>query len=266
MNHIEVHISQSQVDVYATDAGTMGPLHHIAVVQNANLTFSRGLVWLEDAHYNADKFGQHNQMQHTFSWANVGFDGPVLARDLAFDSPDALAPVPATGQINLGVDAQPNSGPQLSIPNVSGIQNATAGLLTFNFFHYTAPQSVTYVVNGHAHSVAWPYPDTTGGTWRTLAGPVPLSEVVAGTNTVSIFAPDQELTIANVDLVMVGAAGVPAAPAGQAPTNTPVPTKPVPPTQVPATPTPTTPACAVVVLINGQQTTVSRPASFCTNQ
>ena len=39
LNHVEIHVSQSQLDVYATDAGTTAPLKHIAVVPNANLTF-----------------------------------------------------------------------------------------------------------------------------------------------------------------------------------------------------------------------------------
>ena len=37
LNHIELRISQAQVDVYATDAGTTSPLHHIAVISNPDL-------------------------------------------------------------------------------------------------------------------------------------------------------------------------------------------------------------------------------------
>ena len=73
----------------------------MATIANANLTFTRGLIWIEDAHYNANKFGCHCQAQHTFTWDNVGFDGPVVARDLAFDANDAMKPL-ANGQINLG--------------------------------------------------------------------------------------------------------------------------------------------------------------------
>jgi len=247
MNHVELHISQNQIDAYATDAGTTAPLKHIAVVQNANLTFTRGLVWLEDVHYNAAKFG--GQTQHTFSWDNMGFDGPVLARDLAFDAPDALTPVAGyPGKINLGYSSLPGNGPQLTVPNVTGIQNAAAGLLTFNFFHYDAPSTITYVVNGHSHSVAWPYPDQSFLSWRTLAVPVPLSEVVAGNNTVSITS-DQQLVVANVDLVMVGAGGgggsvpPPSTPAVATATS-------IPATPAPATATPTlVPATATATMI-----------------
>lgn len=204
LNHIEVHVSQSQIDVYATDAGTTSPLKHIAVIPNANLSFTRGLVWIEDAHYNASK--GNGQTEHTFAWDNVGFDGPVLPRDLGFDAPDALT-VPTSGEVNVGWLAQPGTGKPFTIANVSGSANATAGLLVFDFHHYDAPTSLTYVVNGHSHTVAWPFADTRGYTWRSYAAPVPLSDVVSGTNNVNIYAADQPLVIANVDLILAGAGG-----------------------------------------------------------
>ena len=227
MNHVELHISQSQIDVYATDAGTMAPLKHIAVVPNANLSFTRGLIWIEDVHYNAAKFG--GQAQHTFAWDNVGFDGPVLPRDLSFDAVDALTAVAGyPGKLNLGWSSPPGNGPQLTIANVSGMQNAAAALLTFNFFHYDAPNTITYVVNGHMHSVAWPFPDKSFLSWRTLAVPVPVSDVVEGTNTVSITA-DKQLALANVNIILV-AAGPTIGPAGQE-SAAPAPPPPAPPPQ-----------------------------------
>ena len=64
MNHYEVQVSTNQIDVYGTNAVHAGtpepghtPLVHIATIPNANLSFTRGLVWIEDAHYNGDKFG-----------------------------------------------------------------------------------------------------------------------------------------------------------------------------------------------------------------
>ena len=57
-NHVELKISQNQIDIYATDAGVApspANLKRIAVVTDANLSLTRGLIWLEDVHYNADK-------------------------------------------------------------------------------------------------------------------------------------------------------------------------------------------------------------------
>jgi hypothetical protein len=207
MNHVELRISTSQIDVYATDAGTTTPLKHIAVVPNANLSFSRGLIWVEDVHYNAAKGG--GTAQHTFAWDNVGFDGPILARDVGFDALDALTPVSGRpGVVNLGWASPPRTGKPFPIHNVSGIASAPSALLTFNFFTYDAPPSLTYVVNGHTHSQAWPFPENRGYTWRTLAVPVPLSELVTGTNTINVFASSVPLVISNADIILVAAGGV----------------------------------------------------------
>jgi hypothetical protein len=209
LNHVEIHVSQNQLDVYATDAGTTAPLKHIAVVPNVNLSFTRGLIWIEDVHYNAHKFG--GAAEHTFAWDNVGFDGPAIAHDLTFDVPDNTQPVVGyPGTINLGWGAGPGTGPTLSIPGVTNIQNATAALLTFHFFATADPSSVTYTLNGHSHTVKpafAPGLDTNGGfSPISFAEPVPLNEVVPGTNSVTIST-NLPGVVSNVDLVLVAAGG-----------------------------------------------------------
>jgi hypothetical protein len=64
----------------------------ISVITNMTLSLTRGLVWMEDVHYNGDKDGP-DQGTHTFTWDNFGFDGPTLPRDLAFDVADRMVPV-----------------------------------------------------------------------------------------------------------------------------------------------------------------------------
>jgi hypothetical protein len=58
----------------------------------------------------------------------------------------------------------------------------------FNFFHELPPTTLTVNVNGHAHSVPWPYPDNFGYIWRTYAVTIPVTDLVAGTNVVAIGA------------------------------------------------------------------------------
>jgi hypothetical protein len=56
-------VSQNEIDVYATDAGVVASptaLRKIASITNANLTLTRGLVWLEDVRYDADKGPRHH--------------------------------------------------------------------------------------------------------------------------------------------------------------------------------------------------------------
>jgi hypothetical protein len=204
MNHVELRINQNQIDVFATDAGTTTPLKHIAVVKNANLTLTRGLIWLEDAHYNADKGGAPSQRMHTFVWDNVAFDGPFTYRDLSFDAPDAVVPVGSNGVINLGKTSWANQSSTWNVPAMPAGPSAAAVRVLFNFFHYDPPNALNVTVNGHPHVAPWPYPERQGFTWRTLAVTIPISDLVAGTNTVTIGA-DQPITTSNVNIVLVDA-------------------------------------------------------------
>lgn len=207
MNHVEVRVSANQIDVYATDAGTTAPLKHIAVITNTNMTFTRGLVWFEDMHYNADKGGTPSQREHTFAWDNLAFDGPVVARDLAYDALDEAVPGP-NNTVNLGQHSGPNQTASWNVLGVAPSAAATAVKVLFNF--YAGPNAPTVLnvnVNGHAHSMAWPYPDNQANMWRTLAVPIPPSDLVSGTNVVALGG-DIDLVTSNVDIVLAGAGGI----------------------------------------------------------
>jgi hypothetical protein len=89
----------------------------------------------------------------------------------------------------------------------------------FSFFHYDPPTVLNLTVNGHAHHVAWPFPNRLGFTWRTFAVTIPIQDLVAGTNSVTIGG-DQPIVTSNVNIVLVNAG---ASPTGS-PTEVPVPT------------------------------------------
>jgi hypothetical protein len=239
LNHIELHISQSQTDVYATDAGTTSPLRHIATV-HANLTLTRGLIWLEDVHYNADKF--NSQGTHTFAWDNVGFDGPVLARDLTFDVPDHLA-ADGGGVYELGWAAAANQPLNFSVGGVTNVESAVAAYVLLSAYSYSTGYTFSYSLNGHSHIYTWPFPASVPGyAWNTFALPLALSEVVAGTNALVLSA-NAGVDVANIDLLLAGAGGVPGLPpplptATATPTPTATPTSSATPTRT-VTPTAT---------------------------
>lgn len=213
MNHVEMRIAQNQIDVYATDAGvaaTNATLKHIAVITSANLTLTRGLIWIEDVHYNADKSGQNrpSQRQHTFTWDNVAFDGPFPGRDFGFDAPDNTAPG-QNGSVNLGKLALGGGFSSWSIPGVPAKPNPAAVRILFNFDTGNSspdPKTLNVTVNGHAHSVPWPYPDQLQATVRTFAVTVPVTDLVTGTNTVLLGA-EVALVFSNVDIVLAGVTG-----------------------------------------------------------
>lgn len=208
MNHYEIRVSQNQIDVYGTDAGvtpTVATLKQLATIANANLGFTRGLVWIDDVHYNADKGGTPSQRQHTFSWDNVAFDGPFVYRDFSYDALDNNTPN-ANG-VDLGKLSFPGAASTWNVLSMPASPNPAAVRVLFNFFHYAPPSALTVTVNGNAHSVPWPYPDQLGFTWRTYAMSIPVTDLVAGTNAVAIGATDQAIVTSNVDIALVNVPG-----------------------------------------------------------
>ncbi len=214
MNHYEIQVAVNQIDVYATNAftpgGTVPPLVHIATIANANLSFTRGLVWIEDAHYNGNKF--NTQGTHTFTWDNVGFDGPVLPRDLTFDAPDCKCGTATlqngTTGTNLAYFVGPNASVSVNtLPVTSANITVAAGAaVLFNFWDTLEPFTINLAVNGHSISTPWPYPDTQTGA-RTLAVDVPLADLISGVNTVTFMTGNYGLNVFNVDLLLKGAGG-----------------------------------------------------------
>jgi hypothetical protein len=214
LNHFQIDVSTDTIVVYGTDAGKSRPLVHIVTIRNAALGFTRGYIWLEDVHYNANKDINGDtllQAMHTFTWDNVGFDGPILPRDLGFDAPDSLKRVPHYPRLeNLGWYSTASAPARITIPRVSGIKRASGGLLMFNFIDLdSAPVNLEYSLNGHrTHVVRWPYRGTMTGSPRAIGIPISLSEVVPGTNHVKIWSGKDGLIVSNVDLIMKGAGGI----------------------------------------------------------
>lgn len=208
LNHFEVHLSPQTVQVYGTDAGTSAPLKLLAEADDANLPLTRGLIWIEDVHYNGDKF--NTQRSNTFAWDNVGFDGPILSRDVTFDVLDNLS-ANSDGTVQLGW-VVPTASETLTLKTMPlvNVYAASAALVTFNWFSQ-APEVPSLSVNdGPLLSTPWPFENTTY-VWRTLAVSVPLAQLKTGVNIIRFQAPTTAVVIANVDIILVGAGGVPTA-------------------------------------------------------
>jgi hypothetical protein len=214
LNHVEIRISQNQIDVYASDAGSK-TLRLINTITNANLTFTKGLIWIQDAHYNAEKAHVQDpniadQKNHTYTWDNVAFDGPATYRDLSFDVLDNGAPM-ANGVKKIGWDSTPASPANLNtLPmTAANIAAATGSFLLFNFGKDIQPTVFTYTINGHPNTAPTPLASNLIGM-RTLAVPVPLNQLVAGSQNIRLSS-DQNMVVSNVNVVLVAAAPVPGA-------------------------------------------------------
>jgi hypothetical protein len=241
LNHVEIRISVGEIQVWVSDptnTPATAALHLVADLKNANITMTKGLTWMLDAHYNGNKFD--TQGTHTFAWDNFGFDGPDTYRDLAFDVPDSTAKT-ATGAGNLGYELKKSENLSLPVNGVYRLQTPTGGLVTFNFFPWDNTVPSFRVSNsagsGPWHDTVWPF-DSETYAWRTLGVAIPASEIQDGTNTLefknnTVNGFDSEV-VANVDLILVAGSPVP----GQTVASTPPPSPAPTPTPIP-TPTPT---------------------------
>jgi hypothetical protein len=212
-NHIEIRVAAGSVTVYESDPGRPASLRQVA---HADFTvpLTRGLVWLEDVHYNGNKF--NSQQTNTFTWDNLAFDGPVLPRDVGFDVLDGTSPGARAENglptANLGYPIHNGGGSvTLQIPNVRNTAGAAAALLELTYWPQSQ-ETLFYQVNGHpAHSFPWPF-GPNGATYesQTVAMPVPLAEVHDGTNTVTLTTSDtgNGVDTANYDLILAAAGGI----------------------------------------------------------
>ncbi|MGZ4766542.1 MAG: hypothetical protein ACXVH5_09885 [Ilumatobacteraceae bacterium] len=214
MNHFEVRLSQNHLEVWGTDAGGTA-LKQVAVADNIGLTFTKGLVWLNDVHYNARKAVEPcqcgTQFNHTFTWDNLGFDGPKTYRDLGFDVPDAnVTGGPATaGDATRRVGFNIGVGPTaLTTASVRRDQTPTGAQVVLNTYSFA--QTIPSIsINGNPYIVTpWPAGLPTYA-WTSISIPVPLDQVHDGPNTITFVSGDPSTTVSNVSIILVAASAVP---------------------------------------------------------
>ena len=166
---------------------------------DVTLSMTRGVVWMEDVHYNACKF--NDQCDHTFAWDNLGFDGPTPYRDMTFDVPDG-SPTSLGGSIQAGTDLT------VSTSDVHWLQTPTAAYIALNWFPFEGNEVPSVSVNGNPiRSMAWPF-DATNYVWRTIAIPIPFSDVKEGTNTITLHS-SAHAVVSNVNVILIAASPVP---------------------------------------------------------
>ncbi len=214
MNHFEVRLSQNRMEVWGTDAGSSA-LKQLAVADNLGLTFTKGLVWLDDVHYNARKSIEPcecgTQYNHTFAWDNLGFDGPKTYRDLGFDVPDAnvAGGKSAVGEDTRRVGYSVGSSPvTFSVTGVHHDQPPTGALVVYNAWSMDTVNPSISLNGGAWIDTPWIFDDEAWG-WRSLSLPVDLNQIHDGTNTIAFKSSGNGTVVANISIIIVAGAPVP---------------------------------------------------------
>jgi hypothetical protein len=231
MNHIQIQLSRSSIEVFASDAETT-ELRSVALARGLELPFTRGYVSLEQVSQEADKctFTRADctdcdnpacpvmNTYHTYQWDNVGFDGPALPLPPSHPVASPSAPH-AIGGANTGwllfgefqrssfgieprgmsATGEPPREDPVSLENVSleGVDGAT---LTMNAWLSAPGDAIGYRFNGGPWRSFTPAADRFD-TALALAIPVDLADLREGTNTLEMSSSSGLTTVANIDLV-----------------------------------------------------------------
>lgn len=194
LNTYQIRASISRLEVWGSDPG--GPLKLLAY-SNATLPMTRGVIWVNDVHYNANKFG--SQKDHEFVWDNVGFDGPTPYRDLTYDVKDK-----SPTSLGYPVTSTPTT---FTVNGVAPTLTPTAAFVNFNWFAFNRSVPQVSVNGGPFTTMAYPW--SGDFVFRTIA--VPVTGWVNGTNTIAIKS-SPSTSVSNINLVLIAAAPVSGAP------------------------------------------------------
>jgi hypothetical protein len=202
LNHVELRVSQDQIEVWASDAGKPDTFRRVAMRDGLALSFTRGYVQVEHVHYNAHKGGL--TAYKTYHFDNIGFDGPVLPVPRGYEVVDSLT---TGGENTISTGYVPAPNPPTASPRVFTLEGvdlagASSASLDLNLWGFVPTTSVAYRFNGGAtHKIDHPYPDS-DQRWRTHSLLVPMSDLHQGSNTLEFLTTQSNLVLANIGLTV----------------------------------------------------------------
>jgi hypothetical protein len=236
VNHFEIQLSQTQVDVYGSDASPTGTnfanFHKIASA-TYSLPFTRGYVHVTARNHATVKY--FSVPDWYYYWDNVGFDGPFISNWREYEIPDSLTSslVNNVNLMNTGYIVSDGTGSRaaglfICCPdaNIGSLQfngvdltNATSARLVFSSFYlWTAPNLTQIDLKYRFNDGTWRDRFITEGEAYALSIPnyqqgdlsqvidVPLGDLRAGANKLeltTVNSPQSYPTVlANIDLVI----------------------------------------------------------------
>jgi hypothetical protein len=217
-NRFRVVLNRDQIEIWASDWDTPDDLRVVLRATELGLDFDVGYVHFQHVHYNASKtpncacegedpwdFPDPNGLfaspTQVYRWDNIGFDGPVYPFGRGYDVAGEFRDASFEDD-GLTIEAR-DYGVRSGSVTVEGVDLTDALSATFNFnTDYVEPVRLRF--NGNAWlDVAIPaiyQEEPEQYSLRTFSVPVPLADMVPGTNTIEIDAGD--MTLGNLDLTI----------------------------------------------------------------
>jgi hypothetical protein len=240
LNHFELDVSKSEIDVYASpfsaDSKTFAPAQLLGKWP-VNLPLTRGWVTITTRNHATLKYtgpsAQFKGYPHLDAWEarwdNVGFDGPVVSGWREYDVLDAktmgtegtgstAVPYEAIGWTAPDAAKGPSSTLHLAGVDTTGMTSATLSLTIF-YLDSGAAADRAYTLRYRVNGKAWHDRTLSAEEVSYLSGggsrgdfaqtmPVPVGELVPGDNTVEFVTANAPQNyppvIANVTLALSG--------------------------------------------------------------
>jgi hypothetical protein len=221
LNHIEIRVSQTNVEVWASDFSTDGgqtfPNFQRILSVPISLSISRGYVHFQQAERAPVKYTDLWNISPGYAanyWSNLAFDGPTISTEHGYPVSDSLSVNP-NGVTNIGyglltspyaIFACCNGTTQipinLSVPNVdlNGVTSAQlAFAINYTYANGATPANVAlhYSLNGNplrtppqpnytAEGACTGCPGPSGGNGVLFNITIPLTDLKPGTNTITL--------------------------------------------------------------------------------
>lgn len=203
LNHFEVHVSDSRIEVYASpwseDGTSFAPVQ-LMIAADVALPFTRGYVNIAVHNHATIKYsggGAYSDEVYdawVARWDNVGFDGPVLSNFREYEIPDATEE--HEGTLNIGYRiADDMDGPShvLTFEDVDLTGAVSARIAQTSYYLLDADEAtylLRYRINGHDwHDRSFDATElhafshnSQGALAQILE--VPMSELQNGSNTI----------------------------------------------------------------------------------
>jgi hypothetical protein len=223
LNHVEVKVSSSRVEVWASpvseDGVTFAPVELLAAA-DLDLSFSKGYVHLSTHNHASLKYSDDTVDAWITRWDNVGFDGPVVEGWREAEVADSLTPG-TENQQNIGWRLGTLATDYWSAPlsfsaiDMTGATKAQIALTSFMSLGLGTPANfqLDYRINGgtpHARKfdaaqMAMLEAIPVSGTMSMLLEIDP-AELRSGTNTIELATTDVPTSyppvVYNLDLIV----------------------------------------------------------------
>jgi len=228
LNHIEVSVSQSRVEVFGTDFSPDGMTFGASTLlfgTDVNLPFSKGYVSITTHNHATKKYSPNNALlSWAARWDNVGFDGPADTAFREYEIPDSLVAAtnpfsnnePVTDIAYLVADAAktPNDVLHFKGVNLDGMTKARLALSTW---YLQSDMNAKYVLRYRLNGGAWHdrpisadeaavLSDTRSQGAMAITIDVAMADLVSGDNSLEFSSQNipqnYPPAVSNIDLIL----------------------------------------------------------------